>query len=131
MQSLSSTAIPGNEEVAAMVTKELGLPVLLWGPLDDVFEPTAAARRGLFVRRQPPDAALRRSVQLQNCRSDPIADGLTNSSALLHDQEFPRYAHCTGRSASEAPSCSAIFNEGELMQRFGMHIIPGQHGGHY
>ena len=50
----------GNEEVAAMVTKELGLPVLLWGPLDDV----SHGQPMRSVRRQPPDAALRRSVQL-------------------------------------------------------------------
>lgn len=47
----------GNEEVAAMVTKELGLPVLLWGPLDDVFEPDGSrhtdSQCGLFgVSRQ-------------------------------------------------------------------------------
>lgn len=29
----------GNEEVASMVSQELGLPVLLWGPLDDSIEP--------------------------------------------------------------------------------------------
>lgn len=50
-----------------MVTKELGLPVLLWGPLDDVFEPDGSrhtdSQCGLFGVSRP-DAALLRSVQL-------------------------------------------------------------------
>ena len=50
----------GNEEVAAMVTKELGLPLLLWGPLDDVFEPD-----GQPPHRQPMWALFGVSRQMQ------------------------------------------------------------------
>ena len=120
----------GNEEVAAMVTKELGLPVLLWGPLDDVFEPDGSrhtdSQCGLFgVSRQMQRYCVPFSY-IENCRvSDPIfADGLdkfVRVACMIKNFRGMRIAQVGLRPK---PFCSVIFNEGELMQRFGMHIIP-------
>ncbi len=120
----------GNEEVAAMVTKELGLPVLLWGPLDDVFEPDGCrhtdSQCGLFgVSRQMQRYGVPFSY-IENCRvSDPIfADGLdkfVRVACMIKNFRGMRIAQVGLRPK---PFCSVIFNEGELMQRFGMHIIP-------
>lgn len=120
----------GNEEVAAMVTKELGLPVLLWGPLDDVFEPDGSrhtdSQCGLFgVSRQMQRYGVPFSY-IENCRvSDPIfADGLdkfVRVACMIKNFRGMRIAQVGLRPK---PFCSVIFNEGELMQRFGMHIIP-------
>ena len=120
----------GNEEVAAMVTKELGLPVLLWGPLDDVFEPDGSrhtdSQCGLFgVSRQMQRYGVPFSY-IENCRvNDPIfADGLdkfVRVACMIKNFRGMRIAQVGLRPK---PFCSVIFNEGELMQRFGMHIIP-------
>ena len=120
----------GNEEVAAMVTKELGLPVLLWGPLDDVFEPDGSrhtdSQCGLFgVSRQMQRYGVPFSY-IENCRvSDPIfAEGLdkfVRVACMIKNFRGMRIAQVGLRPK---PFCSVIFNEGELMQRFGMHIIP-------
>lgn len=71
-----------------MVTKELGLPVLLWGPLDDVFEPDGSrhtdSQCGLFgVSRQMQRYGVPFSY-IENCRvSDRFSPtAWTNSSAL-------------------------------------------------
>ena len=122
----------GNEEVAAMVTKELGLPVLLWGPLDDVETVDSEGYRyrdsqcGLFgVSRQMQRYGVPFSY-IENCRvSDPIfADGLdkfVRVACMIKNFRGMRIAQVGLRPK---PFCSVIFNEGELMQRFGMHIIP-------
>ena len=113
-----------------MVTKELGLPVLLWGPLDDVFEPDGSrhtdSQCGLFgVSRQMQRYGVPFSY-IENCRvSDPIfADGLdkfVRVACMIKNFRGMRIAQVGLRPK---PFCSVIFNEGELMQRFGMHIIP-------
>ena len=113
-----------------MVTKELGLPVLLWGPLDDVFEPDGSrhtdSQCGLFgVSRQMQRYGVPFSY-IENCRvSDPIfAEGLdkfVRVACMIKNFRGMRIAQVGLRPK---PFCSVIFNEGELMQRFGMHIIP-------
>ena len=120
----------GNEEVAAMVTKELGLPVLLWGPLDDVFEPDGSrhtdSQCGLFgVSRQMQRYGVPFSY-IENCRvSDPIfAEGLdkfVRVACMIKNFRGMRIAQVGLRPK---PFCSVIFNEGELMEKFGLQIIP-------
>ena len=63
---------------------------------------------------------------IENCRvSDPIfADGLdkfVRVACMIKNFRGMRIAQVGLRPK---PFCSVIFNEGELMQRFGMHIIP-------
>jgi len=120
----------GNEEVAAMVARELGKPVLLWGPLDDVFEADGTrytdSQCGLFgMSRQLQRLNIPFSY-IENCRmeDDLFAEGLKKFvSAACMVKNF-----CRMRIAQVGmrpkPFCSVIFNEGELMQKFGITVVP-------
>ena len=120
----------GNEEAAAMVAGELNLPTLIWAPLDDVFEPDGLrhtdSQCGLFgVSRQ----LQRRNItftHISNCR---VEDPLFAEEFL----RFVRVACMVGNFRNmriaevgmrPKPFCSVIFNEGELLQRFGIQIVP-------
>jgi len=120
----------GNEEVAAMVAKAVGKPVLLWGPIDDEFLPDGMryydSQCGLFGISR---LLLRRHIQfsyIENCRveSDIFAEGF---------DKFVRVAcmvkNFTGLRVGMVgmrpkPFTSVIYNEGELMEKFDISIIP-------
>ena len=120
----------GNEEAAADIAKALGKPVLLWAPLDDEYyvdgmRPTDS-QCGLFgVSRQMQRYHIPFS-HLPCCRveSDEFKAGL---------ESFVRVA-CMVKNFSgmrigqiglrPAPFFSVIWNEGELMEQFGIRIIP-------
>ncbi len=120
----------GNEEAAADIAKQLGKPVLLWAPLDDEYyvdgmRPTDS-QCGLFgVSRQMQRYRIPFS-HLPCCRveSDEFKEGF---------ESFVRVAcmvkNFTGLrigqiGARPAPFFSVIWNEGELMEQFGIRIIP-------
>lgn len=120
----------GNEEIAAKVGKALGRPVLIWAPLDDVFEPDGMrytdSQCGLFgVSRN----LQRNNVPFSYIESCRIGDG-------LFDREFKRFISVAcmvknfrGMKIAQVgmrpkPFCSVIFNEGELVQKFGIQVIP-------
>ncbi len=120
----------GNEEAAAMVAEALRLPVLLWGPQDDVFDPDGMrytdSQCGLFgTSRQ----LLRFSIPftyIENCRVEDkiLADGLRSFISVVCMVKNFRGMRVGQVGMRPKPFCSVIFNEGELMQRFGMHVIP-------
>lgn len=118
----------GNEEAAADIVKALGKPALLWAPLDDEYyvdgmRPTDS-QCGLFgVSRQMQRYHLPFS-HLPCCRveSDEFKEGF---------ESFVRVAcmvkNFTGLrigqiGARPYPFFSVIWNEGELMEKFGVKI---------
>ncbi len=120
----------GNEEIAADLAKEIGKPVLLYAPLDEEYMPdgtrTTDSQCGLFgVSRQFQRYRIPFS-HLPNCRvdSEEFAEGfqrflrvacmVKNFSGLRIGQIGPR----------PTPFFSVICNEGELMEKFGIKIIP-------
>ena len=120
----------GNEEATADIAKAMGKPVLLWAPLDDEYyvdgmRPTDS-QCGLFgVSRQMQRFHIPFS-HLPCCRveSDEFKDGFLS---------FVRVAcmvkNFTGLRIGQiglrpAPFYSVIWNEGELMEKFGLKIIP-------
>ena len=120
----------GNEEAAADIAKAMGKPVLLWAPLDDEYyvdgmRPTDS-QCGLFgVSRQMQRFHIPFS-HLPCCRveSDEFKDGFLS---------FVRVAcmvkNFTGLRIGQiglrpAPFYSVIWNEGELMEKLGLKIIP-------
>jgi len=120
----------GNEEIAADIARALGKPVLLWAPLDDEYyvdgmRPTDS-QCGLFgVSRQMQRFHIPFS-HLPCCR--------------IEDEEFRRgfdsfvrvacmVKNFTGMRVGQvglrpAPFFSVIWNEGELMERFGIKLVP-------
>lgn len=120
----------GNEEAAADIARELGKPVLIWAPLDDEYyvdgmRPTDS-QCGLFGL----------SRQLQRCRV-PFSHV---PSCRVEDEEFKdaflRFVRvaCMVKNfkglrigqvgTRPIPFYSVICNEGELMEQFGVRIIP-------
>ncbi|MBR3942050.1 MAG: hypothetical protein IKJ55_01725, partial [Clostridia bacterium] len=120
----------GNEEAAADIAKAIGKPVLLWAPLDDEYyvdgmRPTDS-QCGLFgVSRQMQRFHIPFS-HLPCCEveSEEFKEGF---------ESFVRVAcmvkNFTGMrigqvGARPAPFFSVIWNEGELMEKFGIKLIP-------
>lgn len=120
----------GNEEAAADIAKALGKPVLLWAPLDDEYyedgmRPTDS-QCGLFgVSRQFQRYHIPFS-HLPCCRveSDEFKEGFDSFvrvACMVKNFKGMRIGQVGTRPA---PFFSVIWNEGELMEKFGIKIIP-------
>ena len=120
----------GNEEAAADIAKALGKPVLLWAPLDDEYykdgmRPTDS-QCGLFgVSRQFQRYHIPFS-HLPCCRveSDEFKAGFESFvrvACMVKNFKGMRIGQVGTRPA---PFFSVIWNEGELMEKFGIKIIP-------
>lgn len=120
----------GNEEAAADIAKELGKPVLLWAPLDDEYyvdgmRPTDS-QCGLFgVSRQMQRFHIPFS-HLPCCRvdSDEFKDGFESFVRVVCMVKNFTGMRVGQVGARPAPFYSVIWNEGELMEKFGIKIVP-------
>lgn len=120
----------GNEEAAADIAKALGKPIALWAPLDDEYyvdgmRPTDS-QCGLF--------GLSRQMQRYNVPFSHIpCCRVEDDEFKIGFERFARVA-CMVKNFTAlrigqvgtrpAPFFSVIWNEGELMQKFGIRIIP-------
>lgn len=120
----------GNEEAAAMVAEALNVPVLLWGPQDDVFDPDGMrytdSQCGLFGMSRQLQRYNIPFTYIENCRvADEIfTEGFRSFVSVACMVKNFRGMRIAQVGMRPKPFCSVIFNEGELMQRFGMHVIP-------
>lgn len=120
----------GTEDAVAKLGKALGKPLLLWGPRDD--HPLTDGSRtrdsqcGLFATSK----VLRRFgvpfSYITNCRLEDqaFADGLRRflgAAAAVKSFTHLRIGQIGTRPAS---FWSVIVNEGELLERFGIEIVP-------
>ena len=120
----------GNEEAAADIAKALGKPVLLWAPLDDEYyadgmRPTDS-QCGLFgVSRQFQRFHIPFS-HLPCCRveSDEFKEGFDSFVRVACMVKNFKGMRIGQVGARPAPFFSVIWNEGELMEKFGIKIIP-------
>lgn len=120
----------GNEEAGALLARELGKPVLIWAPLDDEFEEDGTrytdSQCGLFgLSRQLQRLNIPFSY-IETCRVEEkkFAEGLqrfTSVACMVKNFRGLRVAQVGMRPK---PFCSVIFNEGELLQCFGIQTIP-------
>ncbi|HML47438.1 MAG TPA: hypothetical protein PKE04_11900 [Clostridia bacterium] len=120
----------GNEEIAAQVAKAVGKPVLIWAPIDDEFEPDGMrytdSQCGLFgVSRQLQRMNIPFSY-IETCavEDEIFAQGLRRFAAVAC-----MVKNFTGLRVAQVgmrpkPFCSVIFNEGELLEKFGIQTIP-------
>lgn len=120
----------GNEEISAQVARGVGKPVCIWAPLDDEFAADGMrftdSQCGLFgVSRQLqrfhvpfsyiPSCAVEDEVFKREFRK------FVSVSCMLKNFSCMRVGQVGMRPK---PFCSVIFNEGELMEKFGLEIIP-------
>jgi L-fucose isomerase-like protein len=121
----------GSEEVVAKLGKAIGKPFLLWGPRDQAPPPGKAIRQtdtqcGLFASSR----ALQRYgvtfTYLENCWIDDkvfeveLMDFLRVASAVKTFKNM-RIGQVSLRPK---PFLSVMVNEGELLEKFGIEIVP-------
>ena len=120
----------GNEEAAGALAKEMGLPVMLWGPQDNTFYADGGrhtdSQCGLFgISRQ----LSRRNVKftyVENCpvESEIFATGLREFAQVTCAVKCFRSMRIGQVGLRPKPFCSVIYNEGELMEKFDTRVIP-------
>ncbi len=120
----------GNEEAAGALAKLYGKPVLLWGPQDDTFYPDGLrmtdSQCGIFAMSRQLTRMNVPFTYIENCPVD----------CEMFKNEFFRFARVAlavrnfiGLKIGQVglrpkPFCSVIFNEGQLMEEFDIHVTP-------
>ncbi|WP_195609195.1 L-fucose/L-arabinose isomerase family protein [Mediterraneibacter glycyrrhizinilyticus] len=120
----------GTEYVCARLAKRLGLPVLLWGPLDERPEPNGERLRdtqcGLFATGK----VLRRFrvpfTYLTNCRlSDPVFErGVRDFLAVCNVAKTFKNIRILQISTRPFDFWTTMCNEGELLEKFNIQLSP-------
>lgn len=126
----------GNEEAAGLLAQQLGLPTLLWAPLDDEFLPDGSrftdSQCGIFGMSRMLQRLNAPFTFLETCRveSDIFRDGFRAFlSVACMVKNFRGNVNRPGLRVVQVgsrpkPFCSVIVNEGELMQKLGVRVIP-------
>ena len=119
----------GNEEAAGDIANAIGKPVLIWAPLDEEYSEdgtrTTDSQCGLFgVSRQLQRFHIPFS-SIPSCRvdSDEFHAGLEQFirvSCMVKNFKGMRIGQVGTRPA---PFYSVIYNEGELLEKFGIRIV--------
>ena len=120
----------GTEYLCARLAKDLGVPVLLWGPLDERPEPDGTRLRdtqcGLFATGK----VLRRFgvpfTYLTNCRlTDPVfARGIRDFLAVCNVVKVFRRTRILQIAPRPFDFWSTMCNEGELLEKFNIQLSP-------
>nr|WP_321305573.1 L-fucose/L-arabinose isomerase family protein [uncultured Sphaerochaeta sp.] len=120
----------GTEYVSARLAKELGVPVLLWGPLDERPEPNGERLRdtqcGLFATGK----VLRRFrvpfTYMTNCRlNDPVFErGIRDFLAVCNTVKTFKSIRILQISTRPYDFMTTMCNEGELLERFNVQLAP-------
>ena len=120
----------GNEEICAQVARAVGKPVCIWAPLDEEFLPDGTrftdSQCGIFgVSRQLQRFHIPFSF-IKTCRVEEadFAQGFERFAAVACMVKNFRGMRIAQVGMRPKPFCSVIFNEGELMEKFGLQIIP-------
>ncbi len=120
----------GTEYVCARLAKKLGLPVLLWGPLDERPDENGVRLRdtqcGLFATGK----VLRRFqvpfTYLTNCRlNDPVFErGVKDFLAVCNVVKTFKNIRILQISTRPFDFWSTMCNEGELLEKFNIQLSP-------
>ena len=120
----------GTEYECARLAKELGVPVLLWGPLDERPEPNGVRLRdtqcGLFATGK----VLRRFgvpfTYMTNCRlNDPVFErGIKDFLAVCNVVKTFKNIRILQIGPRPYDFWSTMCNEGELLEKFNIQLSP-------
>lgn len=120
----------GTEYECAHLAKELGVPVLLWGPLDERPEPDGVRFRdtqcGLFATGK----VLRRFnipfTYMTSCRlDDPVFDrGIKDFLAVCNTVKTFKSIRILQISTRPLEFWSTMCNEGELLEKYNIQLFP-------
>ena len=120
----------GNEEAAADLAKAMDKPVCIWAPLDDEYyvhgmRPTDSQCGSFGLSRQMQRYHIPFS-HINCCRveSDTFAEGLDSFIRVACMVKNFRGMRIGQLGTRPKPFFSVIWNEGELMEKFGIRIIP-------
>ena len=120
----------GSEEVVAKIGKEMGLPLLLWGPRDDGPAENGARIRDTQCGILASSKVLARFgvkfTYIENCRPDDaiFINGVNNfcrTASVLKAFKSMRILKIGDRPNS---FLSVMCNEGELLSKFGIEVTP-------
>ena len=120
----------GNEEIAAQVAGALNVPTMIWAPMEDEFLPDGSrfcdSQCGMFgVSR-----ILQRSnipftyVETCHVEDDVFKAGFEKFVSVACMVKNFRGMRIAQVGMRPKPFTSVIFNVGELMQKFGIRVIP-------
>ena len=120
----------GNEEIAAQVAGALNVPTMIWAPMEDEFLPDGSrfcdSQCGMFgVSR-----ILQRNnipftyVETCHVEDDIFKAGFEKFVSVACMVKNFRGMRIVQVGMRPKPFTSVIFNEGELMQKFGIRVIP-------
>ena len=121
----------GTEGAAAALTKRLGLPTLLWGPRDEAPMPDGSRLRDTLCGMLASSKVIRKMVgnkftYIENCRLDDAAfkDGIDvfmRAASVVKAAKNIRIG-LIGARIDFFWSC--IVNESELLEKYGVQVIP-------
>lgn len=120
----------GNEEAAGELAKKMNKPVLLWGPQDDTFYEDGGRHTdtqcGLFAMSRQLTRMNVKFSYIVNCPvdSDIFANGIMQFARVTCAVKNFCGMRVGQVGLRPKPFCSVIFNEGQLMEEFDIHVIP-------
>ncbi len=118
----------GNEEVCGQIAKKMGVPVLLWGPQDMVFEENGLrytdAQCGLFAISKQMRRYKVPFSYIENCPVDStvFADGFKKFLSVATMIKNFKSMNITQIGTRLTPFKSVMYNELELTEKFGMNL---------
>ena len=120
----------GTEYVCARLAKRLGVPVLLWGPLDERPEPDGVRLRdtqcGLFATGKVLSRFQVPFTYLTNCRlNDPVFErGVKDFLAVCNVVKTFKNIRILQISTRPFDFWTTMCNEGELLEKFNIQLSP-------
>ena len=120
----------GTEDAVTLAAKKIGKPVLLWGPRDEA--PSADGERlrdsqcGLFATSKVMQRFGVKFSYITNSRLDTkvFENGFLNFLRAANAVKHFRGARIGQVSTRPRDFYSVVINEGELMEKFGVQIVP-------
>ncbi len=120
----------GNEEAAAVFAREFGKPVCIWAPLDDTFLEDGMrytdSQCGIFGISRILQRFNIPFSHIETCAVDSklFADGFARFVSVACMVKNFRGMRIAQVGMRPKPFTSVIYNEGELLQKFGIRSIP-------